>query len=76
MYIFVIKRFIILALLCTVSFAASVDMTEKKSLTNAQKLIARKLNSFYKPSVSGTIRERISKGPEGFQWFEMGFYCK
>jgi hypothetical protein len=41
----------------------------------ANKGIAQNLMNYYRPSVLGTIRENDSQGPDGFQWFEMGFFC-
>ena len=62
--------------LMAVSYTASLNINDNRSITNAQKMIAKKLNSFYRPSIYGTIPEKTSEGPDGFQWFEMGFYCK
>jgi hypothetical protein len=54
----------------------SVNINDKSAVSNAQKQIAARLMRYYSPNTLGTIPEREADGPEGFQWFEMGFYCK
>jgi len=54
----------------------SVNINEKKDVSNAQKQIAINLMNYYKPNSVGSIPQSSSKGPDGFQWFEMGFFCK
>ena len=55
---------------------AQIDINDKKQLSDAQKRIATRLMRYFTPNKYGTIPERESEGPDGFQWFEMGFYCK
>lgn len=65
-----------MSLICG-SFAqnAAVSIADVGALSVAQKGIAANLMSYYKPASLGTIPEKNSEGPDGFQWFEMGFYC-
>jgi len=53
---------------------AQIDINDKKQLSDAQKRIATRLMRYFTPNKYGTIPERESEGPDGFQWFEMGFY--
>ena len=45
------------------------------AIAAAHKGIAQNLMNYYKPSVLGTIPKQEGVGAEGFQWFEMGFFC-
>jgi hypothetical protein len=54
----------------------SVNINDNKDVSNAQKQIAKVLMNYYKPNSVGSIPQKESEGPDGFQWFEMGFLCK
>ena len=58
----------------TGSMAVSFNVNDKTSIAAAQKGIAAKLMSYYSPSPLGTIPEKASEGPDGFQWYDMGIY--
>lgn len=61
--------------LSLISVAFSQSANDVGSLSVAQKGIAANLMSYYNSSSLGSIPEKTSEGPDGFQWFEMGFYC-
>lgn len=54
----------------------SVNINDNRAISNAQQQIATRLMRYYTPNALGTIPEKTSEEADGFQWFEMGFYCK
>lgn len=56
--------------------APTVNINDNRAVSSAQKGIAGRLIRYYSPNSLGTIPEKTSNGADGFQWFEMGFYCK
>jgi hypothetical protein len=51
------------------------NTNDLNAIAAAHKGIAQNLMNYYTPSVLGTIPKQEGLGAEGFQWFEMGFFC-